>query len=114
MFYPDKVTNLLQTSPARKVKLVDTALTPLDDDQLRRVRINADAELSRRRPGWHMCIFHHAFYHPAENMYSMIYTLSMVEGGDVEFIHLQMGQVPMADGSFQWRACPVVLPVEVG
>lgn len=84
-----------------------TALTDLPvvaDDELRKVRINADVELSRLYPGWVSAVFYCGRYSHMQGRerWLMFYSVRMTEESKPKPVFIMMGKILMADGSAQW------------
>lgn len=73
-------------------------------DELRRVRINADAELSRYHPGWVCAMFHYGRRddHKGRERWLMVYSVQMALDSEPMPLFIHMGRIQMADGSTQW------------
>ncbi len=76
----------------------------LESDDMRRIRIVADSELSRQNPGWFCAMFHCGEYLAGRDKWLMMYSVQMAKESEPELRQLLIGRVHMVDGSQVWGA----------
>jgi hypothetical protein len=83
--------------------LASTQALSINDD-MRKLRIAGDVELSRRWPGWYCVLFHYGQFVECDNRWLLVYSVQMTEHAEPNVCRVLMGKVKMADGSWVWGA----------
>src|SRR5215216_3566862 len=85
-----------------------SALAPIQalpvNDEMRKLRIAGDVEVSRRWPGWYCVMFHYGQFIEDDKRWLLVYSIQMSEQAEPNICHILIGKIKMADGSSVWGA----------